>query len=229
MAKVVVVKTARPRVYTVSAGWGGDRLRQPCHRILNFALDRCIQKVTVLLLCSRHPHLNLIMTALCKIWDSERLVWRTEFASCSSSRLASVSGLGETTIIHTGTDHSGNFVDHLIPFICLSAHPILLVWTPVVCLYPPERKGIMNYCKGWDCKQLSVWNQSLIYWLSMLSHIRKLVAAVEDSPVVQKIYILFTANIKHYADHIKETNKVQVCVVTVMGWNEVWGWKWFVQ
>lgn len=104
---------------------------------------------------------------------------------------------------------------------------LIIYLTPVVCLYPQERKGIMNYCKGWSCKQLSVWNQSLIYWLSMLSHIRKLVAAVEDSPVVQKIYILFTANKQHYADHIKETN--EVCVVTVMGWNEVWGWKWFVQ
>lgn len=65
MVKVIVVKTASPRVYTVSAGWRGDRRRQICHRILKFALYKCIQKVTVLLLCRSLPHLNLIITALC--------------------------------------------------------------------------------------------------------------------------------------------------------------------
>lgn len=90
MAKVIVVKTARPRVYSVSAGWWGDRRKQICHRILKFAFYKCIQKVAVLLLCSSLPHLNLIITALCKIWDSQRLIgWMTEVASCSCSWLNS--------------------------------------------------------------------------------------------------------------------------------------------
>lgn len=56
-------------VYAVSAWWKGDSRRQICHRILKFAFYKCIQKVTILPLCSNHPHLNLITTALHRIWD----------------------------------------------------------------------------------------------------------------------------------------------------------------
>lgn len=94
MVKVIVVKTARQRVCTVSAGWRGDRRRQICHRILKFAFYKCSQKVTVLLLCSSLPHLNLIKTALCKIWDCWGLVgWRPEVASCSCCWLDSNSSI----------------------------------------------------------------------------------------------------------------------------------------
>lgn len=67
IAEVIGVKTVRLRVYTVSAGWRGDRQRQISHRIVKFAFYKYIQKVTVLLLCSSLLHLNLIITALCKI------------------------------------------------------------------------------------------------------------------------------------------------------------------
>lgn len=66
---VTMAKTARPCVYTLS----GERRRQICPRYSNlFHFYKCIQKVTILLLCSSFPHFNLIITILCKTWDSER-------------------------------------------------------------------------------------------------------------------------------------------------------------
>lgn len=73
---MIAVKTVRPCVISVCAGRLSDRCRQISHRILKFAFYSCTQKVTALLLCSILPHLNLIITALCKIWDRYGREWR---------------------------------------------------------------------------------------------------------------------------------------------------------
>lgn len=125
--EVIVVKTARPSVYTVSAGWQGDRRRQICHRILKFAFYKCIQKVTVLLLCRSLPHLNLIITALCKIWDSQGLVgWRSDVASCLCSWLDSWTSIAQ------------NFGETVSSYssVCLSHPQVWLVFRDVVILIP---------------------------------------------------------------------------------------------
>lgn len=99
MVKAIVAMSARARVCTVSAGCRGDRRRQICHWILKFAFYKCIQKVTVLLLGCSLTHLNLIITALCKIWDSQGPAgWRAEVATCSFCWLDSSSYTAETAI-----------------------------------------------------------------------------------------------------------------------------------
>lgn len=45
----------------------GDGRKQICHRTLKKWRRKCMQKVAVLLLGSGRPHLNLIITASCKI------------------------------------------------------------------------------------------------------------------------------------------------------------------
>lgn len=136
MVKVFVEKTARPRVYTVSAGWRGDRRRQICHRILKFAFYKCIQKVTVLLLCSCLPHLNLIITASSEILDSQVLVgWRSLVASCSRSWLGSRSTIAEPTIIYSGTDPSGNFAKTVSSHSSVCLFILSFCWLVVLIIY----------------------------------------------------------------------------------------------
>lgn len=142
--KVTAVKTARLCVYTVSAGRRGDRRRQICHRILKFAFYKCIQKVTVLLLCSSLPHLNLIITALCKIWDSQRVVVRrTEVAVCLCSWATSSYNLSMAWRLYKiGTDHSGT--------CCTTLYRSIHLFIPFFCLIVAESRDIIyNSRKKW--------------------------------------------------------------------------------
>lgn len=204
MVKVIVVRTARPRVYTVSAGWWGNRRWQICHRILKFASNKCIQKVRVLLLCSSLPHSNLIITALWKTWDSQGLVgWRTKVASCSCSWLASNSSIAEPTIIYTGTDgDGGNFAETLSSHssVC-SSHPsgwlvLIMYLTPAVWFLLPEGKDTMNSV----CSKLQGLEQCKIKPLESLCHISLSTTRLMHSCKETKAKNLGKAIFKHYSN-----------------------------